>query len=237
MMRKILLGIAITGCIAVTACEELNNLDELNGEKIILGLKDALVHGTDTAVTNLSAPDGFFRDEAVKILLPEEAEPVYNVLNTLPLVSDLLDETILAINRSAEDAATEAKPIFIDAIREMTIDDGLTILNGPDTAATTYLKDKTYSKLFDAFKPKIETSLSKEIVFGISAEASYAKLIDTYNAIPLVSDIQSNSLSEHTTNRALRGIFKKVGDEEKLIREDPAHRVTDILQEVFGSQD
>jgi len=236
-MRKILLGIAITGCIAVTACEELNNLDELNGEKIILGLKDALVHGTDTAVTNLSAPDGFFRDEAVKILLPEEAEPVYNVLNTLPLVSDLLDETILAINRSAEDAATEAKPIFIDAIREMTIDDGLTILNGPDTAATTYLKDKTYSKLFDAFKPKIETSLSKEIVFGISAEASYAKLIDTYNAIPLVSDIQSNSLSEHTTNRALRGIFKKVGDEEKLIREDPAHRVTDILQEVFGSQD
>jgi len=236
-MRKILLGIAITGCIAVTACEELINLDELNGEKIILGLKDALVHGTDTAVTNLSAPDGFFRDEAVKILLPEEAEPVYNVLNTLPLVSDLLDETILAINRSAEDAATEAKPIFIDAIREMTIDDGLTILNGPDTAATTYLKDKTYSKLFDAFKPKIETSLSKEIVFGISAEASYAKLIDTYNAIPLVSDIQSNSLSEHTTNRALRGIFKKVGDEEKLIREDPAHRVTDILQEVFGSQD
>jgi hypothetical protein len=236
MMKKILLGIAIVSSIAISSCDELINLDELNGEKIILGLKDALVHGTDTAVANLSAPDGFFRDQAVKILLPEYAQPIYNVLNTLPLVSDLLDETILAINRSAEDAATEAKPIFLDAIREITIEDGLTILNGPDTAATAYLKGKTYTQLFDAFKPKIETSLSKEIVLGISAEASYAKLIDTYNAIPFVSDIQSNSLSEHTTNRALKGIFKKVGDEEKLIREDPAHRVTDILEEVFGSE-
>jgi len=240
MMKKILLGIAVLGCIATTSCDELINLDELNSEKIILGLKDALVHGTDTAVANLSAPDGFFQDQAVKILLPDEAQPIYAKLNSIPLISNLLDETILAINRSAEDAATEAKPIFVDAIRDITIEDGLTILNGADTAATSYLKGKTYSRLFDAFRPKIETSLSKEIVFGISAESSYANLINTYNSASLngflYDEIQSNSLSEHTTNRALKGIFKKVGDEEKLIREDPAHRVTDILEEVFDSE-
>ena len=107
-------------------------------------------------------------------------------------------------------------------------------------SVTSYLKGKTYSRLFDAFRPKIETSLSKEIVFGISAESSYANLINTYNSASLngflYDEIQSNSLSEHTTNRALKGIFKKVGDEEKLIREDPAHRVTDILEEVFDSE-
>ncbi len=172
--------------------------------------------------------------------MPEEAQPIYAKLNSIPLIGELLDETILTINRAAEDAAVEAKPIFIDAISEITIDDGLAILNGTDTAATFYLKGKTYDKLFEAFKPKIENSLSKEIVLGISAEGSYSKLINTYNSASLngflFDKIESNSLSEHTTNRALKGIFKKVGDEEKLIREDPAHRVTDLLEEVFGSE-
>jgi len=239
MMKKALFGMALLGCFTFTACDELLNLEDFEGERIVLGLKEALAHGTDTAVVNLSASDGYFKDQAVKILLPAEAQPIYSKLDSSLLISDLLDETILAINRAAEDAVNEAKPIFSDAITEITIEDGLSILNGTDTAATKYLKDKTYSRLFDAFKPKIETSLSKEIVLGVSAEQSYATLIDTYNTASfngfLFDEIESNSLSEHTTNRALTGMFKKVGDEEKLIREDPAHRVTELLEEVFGS--
>lgn len=184
--------------------------------------------GTDTAVTRLNVADGFYKDEAVKIFLPEEAQVVYDYLSYLP--TDLVEQNILAINRAAEDAAKEATPIFVNAITDLTIQDGFDILHGDDTAATTYLKGKTYQQLYDAFKPKIDISLNKELVLGISAEDMYSKLINTYNLASLngflFDEITSNSLSEHTTNRALRGLFMKVADEETLIREDPAHRVT-----------
>jgi hypothetical protein len=183
--------------------------------------------------------DGFYKDELVKILLPAEAQPVYDILNLLP--SGIVDETILSINRAAEDAAKEATPIFLGAIHELTIEDGWGILNGNDTAATTYLRSKTYQKLFDAFQPKIEASLAKDLVLGISAENLYSKLINLYNTASigglLFDEINTNSLSEHTTNRALRGLFIKVGNEETLIRENPTHRVTQLLQQVFAEQD
>lgn len=224
------------------SCEELDFLkgaDELTETEIVQGLKQALTVGTDTAVSHLNKTDGYFGDAIVKILLPEEAQPVYDVINKLP--GSLVDNAILAINRAAEDAAKEATPIFVEAILSMTIDDGLTILNGTDTAATTYLRINTEQKLYDAFKPKIEASLSKDLVLGYSAEELYSDLINVYNKASLggslYDEITTNSLSEHTTRRALRGLFIKVGDEEKLIRTDVSHRVTDLLEKVFAEQD
>lgn len=238
MLKKLALPFTLFTALLITvSCDDLLSDFELSEEQVVAGLKDALLHGTDTAVANLSATDGYFQDELVKILLPAEAQPVYDVLSSVPLLDTYVEETVLTINRAAEDAATEAAPIFRDAILDMTIADGWDILNGSDTAATSYLRRNTNQDLFDAFQPKIENSLSKDIVLGLSAEESYERLINTYNALPLIEDIKTNSLSEHTTNRALTGLFKKVGKEEELIREDPAHRVTDIMKKVFAEQD
>lgn len=241
-LRWILPAVLLTGGVFFTSCEKLGlGKDSLSNEEIVEGLKQALNHGTDTAVVNLHATDGFFKDQLVKILLPSEAQVVYSKLSSVPILSDLVDETILAINRAAEDAATEAKPIFINAIKEMTIEDGVDILFGSDSAATAYLRGKTYDELFIAFQPKIEQSLGKDLVLGISAEESYQKLVNTYNTASLngllFDEIEENSLSTHTTNKALKGVFVKVASEEKLIREDPAHRVTDVLEKVFSELD
>lgn len=238
-----ILALASVFAILVSSCEELGlgDLGEvaLSEETVIEGLKQALKVGTDTAVTNLNVQDGFYKDEAVKIFLPEEAQVVYDYINLLP--TNIVENNILAINRAAEDAAKEATPIFINAITDLTIQDGFDILHGTDTAATSYLKGKTYQELFDTFKPKIETSLSKDLVLGVSAEDLYSNLINAYNTASLggflFDEIKTNSLSEHTTERALIGLFKKVADEETLIREDPAHRVTEILEQVFAEQD
>lgn len=243
-MKKFLttMGAVTLIMLSTVSCDELGifgSAESLTDSEVIAGLRAALEHGTDTAVSRLSITDGFFGDAAIKILLPEEAQPVYDVINKLP--TNLVDNTILAINRAAEDAAVEAKPIFVNAITSMTIADGKEILYGNDTAATHYLRQSTYQELFAAFQPKIETSLSKDLVLGLSAESLYSSLINAYNLGSLggllYDQIQTNSLSEHTTNRALRGLFVKVGDEEKLIREDPAHRVTEILEKVFAEQD
>lgn len=240
--KKAALGLSLILGISLASCEELGLFADSVGvtdEDVINGLRQALEVGTDTAVSHLNVQDGYFKDELVKILLPAEAQPVYDILNLLP--SGIVDETILSINRAAEDAATEATPIFLGAIHELTIEDGWGILRGDDTAATTYLRGKTYQKLFDAFQPKIETSLSKDLVLGISAQDLYSKLINLYNTASvgglLFDEIKTNSLSEHTTNRALGGLFIKVGNEETLIRENPTHRVTQLLQQVFAEQD
>lgn len=237
IMRKIAV-LLLSALVVFSSCKKD---DELSAETIVAGLKEALKVGTDTAVTRLSKKDGFYSNAALKILLPEEAAPIVDVVGQVPLLSGVIDEAVLAINRAAEDAAVEAKPIFVNAITSMTIADGLEILNGNDTAATAYLRANTETELYNAFKPKIETSLSKEIVGNVSAESAYKKVIDTYNfAVLLMEDrkqITTNSLSEHTTRRALRGLFKKVGEEETLIRRDPAHRVTELLKDVFSEQD
>lgn len=212
--------------------------DVLTNGEIIKGLKDALVHGADTAVGRLTKKNGYFGDAALKILLPKEAKPIYDQVQKVPILSGLLDDAVLSVNRAAEDAASGAKPIFLNAIRNMTISEGLAILKGSDTAATHYLREKTFQQLYSAFKPKINASLDKKIVNGVSAESTYKKVIDGYNKASLNgmlwSKIQNNSLSEHTTQKALQGLFTKVANEEKQIRENPAHRVTDILKRVFG---
>jgi hypothetical protein len=200
----------------------------LSDDEIVQGLKDALEHGTDTSVNLTHKVDGYFKNTAIKILLPPEAQLVESTLRGMGLGS-LCDDAILSLNRAAEDAAVEAKPIFWNAITSMTISDGKSILKGDSTAATTYLKTKTDSQLFAAFKPKIQNSLTK-----VNATKYWNDLFTTYNKIPLVTPVNPN-LENYATQKALDGLFHEVGNEEKDIRRDPAARVDDTLKKVFGS--
>lgn len=223
------------------SCEELENaVAGLSNEEVVEGLKSALTVGSDTSVNTLNATDGYFGDEAVKIFLPDEAAKLVDNISKVPGLDLLVNEAVKAINRSAEDAAIEAKPIFVDAITNITIADGFSILNGLDDAATSYLKTNTETQLIAAFAPKIGVSLNKKLVGNVSAESAYASLINTYNQASLngvlFAKIESNTLAEHTTQKALDGLFLKVSDEEFKIRNDLSHRVNDILKKVFGEQ-
>jgi hypothetical protein len=241
-MKKIF--VVLMAAFALTSCtqDEINKIlssGELSNEEVILGLKSALNVGTDTSVTILNKIDGYYKDDAVKILLPEEAQVIYDNISKIPGGNALVEETVKSLNRAAEDAAIEAKPIFVDAITGITITDGLSILKGTDTAATAYLKGKTFSPLTAAFSPKIDVSLNKKLLGNISANSAYNDLIKAYNDASLggllFPKITTNTLGEHVTKRALDGLFKKVADEEMAIRKDPLARVTDILRKVFGS--
>ncbi len=244
-MRKIALVLSLlTFTIPFSSCDKADEIiaaiDEggLSNDDIVKGLKTALEVGTDTAVKRLSATDGYFKDEVVKILLPPEAAPIFDNLSKIPGGSTLVNNTILAINRAAEDAAPEATSIFVDAITNITINDGLNILNGNDSAATIFLKTGTYTPLQNAFAPKINTSLGKPLVLGASAASLYKDLVDTYNTASLngllFPKITQNTLGDYVTAKALDGMFTKVAVEEGKIRNDVSHRVSDILEKVFG---
>ncbi len=202
------------------------------------GLREALSVGTDSSTTRLSKQDGYFKDAAVKILLPPEADVIFDNLSAIPGGQLLVDNTIQSINRAAEDAATEALPIFKTAITNLTITDALSIISGHDTAGTQYLRGQTYNPLYSAFQPRIQTSLQKPLILGNSAETLYGNLISTYNTASLngllFPQITQNTLSSYTTQRALNGLFLKVSDEERNIRQNPLHRVSEILRKVFG---
>src|SRR5690606_30938004 len=166
------------------------------------------------------------------------ASVIFDNLSKLPGGKELVDKTILAINRAAEDAAPEAKNIFIDAISSITFDDAQGILQGHDSAATAFLHDKTYNNLTGAFSPKISASLSKPLLGNASAESLYSGLITKWNTLAnnslgLLKPVTSNTLGEYTTKKALDGLFKKVSIEESKIRNDINHRVNDILKKVF----
>lgn len=242
-MKTKLAIIALIGALFFSSCDEIDQIIEdtgLTNEEVIAGLRSALTVGTDTSVTTLSAEDGYLGDEIVKILLPPEAAVIEQNIGKVPGGNLLIENAIKAINRAAEDAATEAKPIFVDAITNITIEDGFAILNGENDAATIYLRSNTESGLIDAFTPKISTSLNKKLVGNISAESTYKALIDAYNAASLngvlFPKVETNSLTEHTTDKAMDGLFVKVADEEGKIRTDASHRVNDILEKVFGEE-
>jgi len=244
--NKLLLFALTFSALTFGACDpDENSLGDFDfgptDEEIVAGLKAALQVGTDSSVTTLNATDGYFKDPLVKIFLPPEADVIFDNLSTLGL-QPLADVTIERVNRAAEDAATEATPIFVDAITNMTISDGKNILFGDSVAATTFLRDNTYEQLVTAFQPKIQTSLEKSIVLGISADDSYNTLVNSYNTfaqIPFsgLDPVKETSLSAYTTRKGLDGLFLKVADEERLIREDPIHRVLDILEKVFSQLD
>ena len=199
----------------------------LSSEDIVAGLKDALNHGTQKSTDKLSAVDGFFKDAAVKILLPPEAAKVEKTLRSAGFGKQV-DDAILSLNRAAEDAAKSAAPIFLSAIKNMTVTDGVNILKGSDTAATSYLRKSTSVQLTAAFRPVIDSSLQKT-----GATKYWKQLFDTYNKMPLVTKVNSD-LPAYATDKALYGVFVYVAAEEKNIRTNPAAQVDDLLKKVFG---
>lgn len=241
-MKKFILIMSCVGMLSFSSCEELTDIVQqpgLTNEEVIKGLKEALEVSTDTSVSILNALNGYYGDQSVKILLPPEAAVIFDNLSKIPGGAQLVEQTILSINRAAEDAAIEAQPIFVNAITDMSFDDAFGILKGHDSSATKYLNDHTYTDLVAAFSPKISASLSKPIVGGISAESAYQNLVSQYNVIAIASfglipPITQNTLGEYTTTRALDGLFKKVTIEEGKIRNDIGHQVSDLLKRVFG---
>ena len=214
----------------LTAVEQAaaNGNGELTSGEIASGLKEALTVGAQNSTNQLSAVDGFFKDAAIKILLPPEAQKVEKTLRDVGMGS-LVDKAILSVNRAAEDASKSAAPIFINAIKSMTIEDAIGILKGGDFAATNYLKTKTTSSLIDAFKPVIEQSLSK-----VNATKYWSDVFTTYNKF--ATNKINPDLSGFVTGKAVDGIFYQVGLEEQKIRKDPVARVSDLLKKVFGSK-
>lgn len=194
------------------------------------GLREALNEGVNKQVTKLTAVDGFYRNELVKIMLPDELQKVDRTLRKFGM-SNLADEGLLLLNRAAEDAVKQATPIFVDAIKNIKFADAKNILMGNDTAATTYLQGQTNSALYAKFSPTIKESLGK-----VGANAVWSNLISKYNAIPLVNKVNPD-LTDYVTNQALSGVFKMITIEEKNIRTDLNSRTSGLLKSVFGLQD
>ncbi len=201
--------------------------EELGEGTIVDGLREALSVATRKAVDKVSAVDGYLGNPEIKIPFPEKIRTVADVLGKVGFQRQV-DEFVLSMNRAAERAATEAAPIFIDAVREMTIQDARGILNGGDTAATEYFREKTFDRLYAAFKPRVSESMD-----SVGVTQSYKAVMDRYSSIPLMS-AKDYDLDHYVTEKSLGGLFYMLGEEEKKIRTDPAARVTELLRKVFG---
>jgi hypothetical protein len=199
----------------------------LSDAKIGSGLKEALQIGTENAVHFTGKKDGYFLNQAIKILMPEKLRMFEKGLRAVGY-GPQVDEFVLSMNRAAEKAAPFAKQIFWDAIREMTFDDARNILSGNDTAATEYFKDKTTNKLTDVFKPIVDKTMNE-----VGVTRQYKELVGRHENIPFVKK-ESFDLDHYVVSKALGGLFHMVGEEEKKIRKNPTARTTDLLKEVFG---
>jgi hypothetical protein len=211
--------------LSLLGCDLLSSLSDTD---IASGLKEALRVGTDTSVAKTNRVDGYFGNAAIKILLPEEAVVVQSSVGLIPGGQALVDEVILKMNRAAEQAAAEATPIFVDAITGITFQDARQILEGDTNAATLYLEGNTRTQLYALFKPKVEDALA-----SVGIQNAWNSLINGYNAIPLVPDINPD-LADHTTQKALDGLFYMLALEEAKIRTNVNHQVSDLLRQVFG---
>lgn len=248
--RTILLLILLpllSGCLS-TIGSVVTNLASgetpLTEEEVAKGLKEALAKGAEYAVNELSVKDGYYGDPLLRLILPPEADPVIENISKIPGGEDLLEDLIIRINRSAEEAASDALPIFSTAIEEMTIIEAFDILTGEDNEATEYFIRKSYTPLVNLYEPKLDRALSESLIGGISANETWYTLQGLYNraANSLVGKIGGLkvvdiNLSFYLTEQALDGIFLKVAEEEKAIRKDPVKRVSDLLKRVFGSLD
>lgn len=201
-----------------------------NGADIGAGLKEALNKGVTEQVSKLTATDGFYKNEAVKILLPEELQKVDKALRKMGL-SSLADEGIKSLNRAAEVAVKEATPIFVSAIKNMSFKDAKNILLGSDNAATTYLETTTSTALYSKFSPVVKESIGK-----VGADVVWAKIIEKYNSIPLVSKVNPD-INDYVTKKAMDGVFTMIAVEEKDIRTNLNSRTSDLLKKVFALQD
>lgn len=202
----------------------------LSEEEIGKGLKEALNVGVGEAVDFLSTEDGYYKS-AYKILLPEEALKVTNKLKAVPGFTDAEANLVEKLNRAAEDAADKAKPIFVDAIKGMTISDATNILMGKQDAATRFLEKSTYQQLYDAFRPVVIESLDK-----VNARSYWNSTVTAYNKIPFTSEVNPE-LDDYVTQKALFGLFGLVEKKELDIRENTGARTSDLLKKVFAQQD
>ncbi|SDS12016.1 Protein of unknown function [Formosa sp. Hel1_31_208] len=236
MIRKLLALVLIFNLISCAELQEVvNNLPQqgggvLSNVDIASGLRQALDLGIDKQVSKLTQEDGFYKNELVKILLPEELQKVDKGLRDIGL-GNLADEGLKVLNRAAEDAVKEATPIFIAAVKDITFDDAKNILLGSDKAATEYLTNKTQTALYNSFKPVIYDSFSK-----VGADQIWENLINKYNAIPFTSNVNPN-LTDYVTGEALKGVYTMIAVEEKEIRNKVSSRTTDLLRKVFALQD
>ena len=199
----------------------------LDDNTIASGLKDALSVGTKNAVGYVSKLNGYFGNEAIKILLPDKIQKAAKLAGKVGYQKEV-DEFILSMNRAAENAAPKASGYFADAIKGMSIDDARKILSGGNTAATEYFKSKTSSKLYEEFKPSVAESMNQ-----VGVTRSYNAMMSKVPAVPFAKP-ESVDLDHYVTNKALDGLFYMVGQEEQKIRTNPAAQTTDLLKKVFG---
>jgi hypothetical protein len=234
-MKKFLI---LPALLCALSCAELQQVASqypqinttISNTDIAAGLKEALNNGISKQVSKLTVTDGFFRNEAVKILLPDELKKVDKTLRDVGM-SSLADEGLKVLNRAAENAVKEATPIFVSAVKNMTFTDARNILLGNDTSATMYLQNTTSAQLYSKFNPVVKTSLGK-----VGADKVWNQIITKYNSIPLVKKVNPD-LNDYVTNEAMKGVFKMVAVEEKDIRNNFAARTSDLLKRVFALQD
>jgi|TARA_R110002012_G_scaffold205333_4_gene375194 hypothetical protein len=228
---------AVIMIFVLTSCNELQQVIDtlpqgtgITPTEMANGLRQALDFGIDKQVTKLTQTDGFYRNELVKILLPEELQKVDKALRDIGL-SSLADEGLKVLNRAAEDAVSTATPIFVNAVKNISFADAKGILLGQNDAATSYLKLNTETQLFASFEPIIKNSFSK-----VGADDIWSNLITRYNAIPFTSDVNPD-LTNYVTGEALKGVYKMIAVEEKDIRTKLNSRTTELLKKVFALQD
>ena len=232
-MRKICT--LLFAVISLSSCEILNQIPTTTGggfteAEAADGIKEALGQGLGKAVFQLNTTDGFFKDQFYKVLLPPDAKKIENTLRDLGLGS-MVDKAILQINRGAEDAVGYAKPIFIDAIKTMSLSDAIGLVRNGDTSATHFFREKTTAKLMAAFSPVIKASLDK-----VDATKYYADLVTRYNNFPTTFKKINPDLNSFVTAKATEALFDLVAKEEKNIRNNFAARTTDLLRKVFGTK-
>ncbi len=235
MLKSALFPVLTAFVLFSSSCDTLLNvanetMREPTSAEVSQGLKEALNRGVSNGVNTLSARDGYFKSP-YKILLPPEARTVSDRLRNVPGFSNLENELLERINRGAEEAAKEAGPIFLSAIRAMTFQDAFNILMGADNAATEYLRRTTYQQLYDKFNPVMVRALD-----NIGANKLWRDATTAYNQIPLVNKVNTD-LGQYVTTEALKGLFAKIEEEEKNIRRNPVARTTALLQKVFARQD
>ncbi len=227
---------ALAGCTATQINQAVSSVDKalsaeqpLTTSEIGDGLKEALISGISKGADLASQSDGYFKNLEIKIPFPPDVKKVEDKLRQIGM-GNQVDQFVLTLNRGAEDAAKEAKPIFIDAIKQMSIEDAWSLLKGQPDAATVYLKKTTSGRLKTKFSPVIQNSLDK-----VSATKYYGDLVNTYNKIPFVDKVNPD-LNNYATDLAIQGLFTMIAKEEKNIRDNPVARTTDLLKKVFGSK-
>jgi len=234
-MKKLYLPLFLSA-LFFTSCETMSQIPiRIGGGGITeqeagAGIKEALSQGLVKAVLQLNKEDGFFKDALYKVLLPPDAKKIETTLRKVGM-GNMVDKAILQINRAAEDAAGYAKPIFADAIKNMTIADAIGLVKNGDTSATHFFRVKTTERLVAAFSPVIKTSLDK-----LDATKYYADVVNTYNNFPTTFKKINPDLPGHVTGKAIEALFDLVGKEEKNIRQNIAARTSDLLRKVFGTK-